>query len=249
MSQCETLHPDQILPVLKQACKEHAHLTASFFFNGKWHVMKLNMDEVTIDQIVLADIQEKINTYQPVGIYIISGQYKYLFDTQVEKVQAASNGYKIHIAHPQSLERMPRRSYLRQPVPGSLNVKVLFWHRGYVEGAEQPHKPAEQYWQGRLVNLSAGGAQFEIQITQKEHFSSNQLLGVQFTPMSYQKPLLLDSLVKYLKDDSRNGHFRIGVEFLGLETPEGRQILHRLLEIVGRYEHLNHPEKSSESAS
>jgi len=58
--------------------------------------------------------------------------------------------------------------------------------------------------------------------------------------MSYQQPLQLESHVKYLKEVSDHSHFRIGVEFLGLEaSPEGREILSRILEVISDYEQMS----------
>ncbi len=247
MTPCETLHPDQFLSVLRQACQEHAPVTVSFLSEGKWHLMKLTLAQFSDEHIVLSDVKDNVSIYQPVGICILSGHYKYLFDSQVSEVKSGVNGSSICIDYPQTAERMPRRAFLRQSVPASMNVKVLFWHRGYMDGCEA--KPDEQYWQGRLLNLSAGGAQFEIDNSQKRCFSSGQLLGVQFTPMSYQIPFLLESHVKYLRDNTENGHFKIGVEFLGLETPEGRDSLHRLLEVLKEYQQMNLPQNDTSAAS
>lgn len=240
MFQCQTLNPAQLFSVLKLACSEQAPVTVTFLSEGKWHLLKLAIVRLTDERILLSDVKEKMSQYQPVGICLNCGHHKYLFDSQVLDFETGPSGGIISVQYPQAAECMPRRACLRQPVPAALNVKVLFWHRGYIDASRQ--QPAEQYWQGRLLNLSAGGAQFEIPNDQKEYFSTSQLLGVQFTPMSYQKPFLLESHVKYLRDNPENGHFKIGVEFLGLETPEGLQLLHRLLEIIDEYERMNRPQ-------
>jgi hypothetical protein len=67
--------------------------------------------------------------------------------------------------------------------------------------------------------------------------------------MSYQIPFLLESHVKYLRDNTENSHFKIGVEFLGLETPEGRDSLHRLLDVLKDYEQMNLPQNDTSAAS
>jgi hypothetical protein len=243
MFQCQTLNPAQLFSVLKVACSEQAPVTVTFLTEGKWHLMKLSIRRLTDERVVLSGVNQPMSIYQPVGICITFGHNKYLFDSQVVDIETGSSDATISIDYPQAAESMPRRACLRQPVPGSMHVKVLFWHRGFIDASQQ--QPAEQYWQGRLLNLSAGGAQFEIDNDQKHCFSTNQLLGIQFTPMSYQLPFLLESHVRYLKDCIENGHFKIGVEFLGLETPEGRQLLHRLLEVIDEYERMNQADKSA----
>ncbi|MCE5186916.1 MAG: PilZ domain-containing protein [Planctomycetaceae bacterium] len=243
MPHCQTLYADQYLAAFQKACQAHVPVTVSFSSEGKWHIWKLSFDELTGEQLVLSDVQEWIAEYQPVGICISAGHTKYIFDSQVAGFYEGTEGKRICIDLPQSVELMWKRAYLRQPVPESMNVKVLFWHRGYINHSEE--KPAEEYWQGRLLDLSAGGAQFEIELEQRECFQTGQLLGVQFTPMSYQKPFLLESHVRYIKLHARSGFFNIGVQFLGLESPEGRQVLHRLLEVIGEYERMSQPQSGT----
>lgn len=241
MSTCEIINADHLLSALNTPALAHAPVNLTFSREGKWHILRLTLASVSDEKIILSGTSKDVKIYQPVGICIVSGHYKLLFDSQISAVEANS----ICIEIPRSAERMPRRAYIRQPVPSAHIVKVLFWHRGYIDGSDR--QPAEQYWQGRLVNLSAGGAQFEIQNNQKQFFSTGQLLGVQFTPLSFQKPFLLDSIVKYLQDNAENGHFKIGVEFLGLETPDGRQALHRIMEVLAEYERMAHPSDTAAS--
>jgi len=238
MSTCEIITAEQLQSVLNTVTLEHAPVNLTYSREGKWHIMKLTLAEITESGIILSGLSEIVQIYQPVGICVISGHYKLLFDSQVSAADPQAG--TVCLDMPNSAERMPRRAYIRQPIPAGHNVQVLFWHRGYIDGSDT--QPAEQYWQGHLVNLSAGGAQFEIENNQKQFFSAGQLLGVQFTPLSYQKPFLLDSIVRYLNDTTENAHFKIGVEFLGLETPEGRAALHRLLEVLAQYERMSHPQ-------
>ena len=186
MFECQTLNPAQLFSALKLACSERAPVSVTFLSDGKWHLLRLSLAALSDNHIVLSDVKGKITTNQPVGICVTFGHYKYLFDSQVLEVTTQSYRTEIAIEFPRTAECMPRRACLRQPVPATLNVRVLFWHRGYIDDSDQ--NPAEQYWQGRLLNLSAGGAQFEIDNDQKQYFSTSQLLGIQFTPMSYQNP-------------------------------------------------------------
>jgi len=130
---------------------------------------------------------------------------------------------------------MQRRAYERQPIPSELNVRAMFWHRGYINNSAEG--PDEDYWQGKLENLSAGGAMIRVGLDQRKFFTVGQLVGVQFTPMSYQKPLLLEGQVRHLETPGSQDGLLVGVEFLGLEaSSEGRDILHRLLNVIEAYE-------------
>ena len=240
MVQTELLSGTEIKDVLTEACREKAAVIASFMIEGKWRILEFKVADFSDDAIAMTTESpcENLKKEKPVGICIHLGYFKYLFDATVQGLQTQGRLNQVRLDFPRRVECVQRRMYHRQPVPAEMKVKVLFWHRGYLDDSNT--SPEELYWQGRLLNLSAGGAQFEIEIEQKEHFKVGQLLGIQFTPMSYQKPLLLESHVKYLKEQSDNTNFKIGVEFLGLEAgAEGREILSRLLEVVAEYEKMN----------
>ena len=240
MVQTELLNGFEIKNVLTEARQEKAPVIASFLYEGKWRILELKVSDFSGNSITFETefCFENIRQELPVGICIHLGYFKYLFDSTVQELKPQGRLNLIVLDFPHRVECVQRRLYHRQSVPAGMKVKVLFWHRGYLDDSDTC--PKELYWQGRLLNLSAGGAQFEIEIEQKQHFKVGQLLGIQFTPMSYEKPLLLESHVKYLKELQDNSAFKIGVEFLGLETgPEGRELLTRLLEVVAEYEKMN----------
>jgi len=240
MVQKKILNYSEIKTVLSEAQQEESPVIGSFMVNGKWQLLELKVCGGSDDYI---DFRcqtscEGLKEDQPIGICIHLGHFKYLFDSTVQATESQGPLWRILLNPPDKVEQIERRAYHRQPVPTNTKVKVLFWHRGYLD--ESDNTPGEVYWQGTLLNLSAGGARFEIELEHKEHFKIGQILGIQFTPMSYQKPLLLESHVKYAEEQSDNRYFRIGVEFLGLEaSPEGRQILDRILEVISEYEAMN----------
>lgn len=236
MTRNETLKSIQIKEFLSESRQKNSEVVVSFTRQGKWRILNAQIRDFS-DESISLDISESlgdIKAYQPVGICVHVEHSKYLFETTVSAVDSGG----IEVDFPETAERMQRRAYERQPVPSDLKVKSLFWHRGYLDDSDK--KPAEQYWQGRLVNLSAGGAQIAVDMDQKEHFCSGQLLGVQFTPMSYQKPLLLESHVRYFIDEPEHHQFLVGVEFLGLEaSSQGREALERLVDVINQYEKMN----------
>ena len=247
MTQNETLNSVQIREFLTDACQGAVEVVVSYTVGGKWQLAELKADSFTAEGVTLKGKNESLNlkTYQPVGICVQLGFYKYLFESSVQDIQATDSHLEVRIDYPEKVDRMQRRSFDRQPVPDTLKVKVLFWHRGYMDNTQE--NPLEQYWQGRLFNLSAGGAQITVDLDQKDNYKVGQLVGVQFTPMSYEKPLLLEAHVRYLMMDPEHGQFRVGVEFLGLEaSPEGRQALSRLIEVTNEYEHMNQAASQSD---
>ncbi len=236
MTRSETLKSSQINEFLSESRQQGSEVVLSFTRQGKWRILNTKICDFDEETIILGGCESTtdVDVYQPVGICVQIDHFKYLFEAAVTKVQ----GRNVVIDFPEKVERMQRRAYDRQSVPENLKVKSLFWHRGYLDDSDK--KPAEQYWQGRLINLSAGGAQIAVDMDQKEHFSSGQLLGIQFTPMCYQKPLLLESHVRYFIEEPEHHQFLVGIEFLGLEaSSEGREALGRLVDVIDKYEKMN----------
>lgn len=249
MSHKETISSTEMVEFLQQACEKKASVVGSYQCEGKWRLLEMETCGFSEDFIAFRTdtLCKSLRKDQPVGICIHLDYYKYIFDTQVQAVETQDTGWRVLLDPPEKIERVQRRMYERESVPRNLKVKVLFWHRGYLDDHDQ--SPEEMYWQGLMLNLSAGGAQFEIDLAQKSNFRVGQLLGVQFTPMSYQKPFLLESHVRYLKENNENHHFKIGVEFLGLEaSPEGRETLNRLLGIIAEYEAVNQQNAPAENS-
>lgn len=237
MVQKETIDSLDITQFLFEACRVQSPVIGSYLYNGKWHLLELRIIQVT-EEYITFDAQrpcDSLQPEQPVGICVHLGFFKYIFDTKVHAVGPEGLYGHVQLDMPDRVERIERRVYHRQAVPDAMKVNVMFWHRGYlsddIEGT-----PDEFYWQGRLLNLSAGGAQFEIESKYHKHFKVSQLLDIQFTPLSYQKPLLLESHVIYLKEQAKSDTLKIGVEFLGLEArPEGRELFSRILEVIEQY--------------
>ena len=98
----------------------------------------------------------------------------------------------------------------------------------------------ENYWQGELLNISAGGVQIAVALDQRPNFRIGQLVGLQFTPMSYEKPIHVEGQVRHIAQAADGQTLDVGVEFVGLEASgQGRQRLHRIINAVNEYERRN----------
>jgi hypothetical protein len=183
---------------------------------------------------------ETLQIHQPVGVSFQINKEKFIFDSIIIGFESTvtTRGGRILLEIPEFIEKTPRRSHDRQPVPPNLNVHVLFWHRGYADNTA--HVPVESYWQGALTNLSATGAQVSVGLSLADCFGPNQLVGLQFTPMFYQKPILVEAQIIHLRREDAEGKLYLGLEFLGLEVSiDGRTVLHRLADIVEEYTKMN----------
>ncbi len=242
-SDARILSRDEFRGILLQILESHASGDITFLAGGRWYKSPVRFVLVTGDVLhvqVVCDKPERsmpIQVNQPVGISFHLDYNKYLFETEVVGFET-SGGKTIILDLPDTAEQMQRRAYSRIPVPGNLSIKVLFWHRGYTDDTREV--PIDSYWQGKLIDLSAGGARITIELQQKPNFRIRQVVGMQFTPMCYQQPILVEAQVIHLDESVDMNLLTLGVEFLGLETSaEGRQTLHRIKDIIEIYEHEN----------
>ena len=89
-----------------------------------------------------------------------------------------------------------------------------------------------------MMDLSAGGAQITVTKEQFENFKQDQFIGMQFTPLPFEKPVTVEGQIKHIAaapDDSEM--ISLGIEFLGLEaSTDGRDKLDKIVETIGVYQ-------------
>lgn len=247
MREPEVLIVEDVTKVLHSFVDKQAKGVMTHLTSGKWHVCDVVFLAVTPSavQIEVQPTPKKMPTdiqiHQPVGLSVQQEFAKYVFESVVIGLESVPHGAcsgMVLLEIPDKIECMQRRVYSRVTAPGKLKVQVLFWHRGYMDNTTEA--PLDNYWQGQMLDLSAGGMQITIDANQGVNFRPGQLVGLQFTPMPHQKPILLEAQVKHIAPNIKSNRLHLGVEFIGLEASgEGRQKLHRLLEIVRAYDKLN----------
>lgn len=244
MKKAEVLDQQEFTDVLAMLRSIGTECTMSYLSKGRWHVGKVRiceMSRLTLQLELLSglDCEETgISIDQPVGIVFHHELNKYMFETSVVGFESGVNdgqGGRLIVNMPGSCERVHRRVYERVAVPDSLNVDVLFWHRGYTDG--HSGVPVENYWQGALVDLSAGGLMVSVDGKFGADYRNEQLIGLQFTPLPYEKPLLVEGQIKYIATVDDGAMLQLGVEFVGLEAcSEGRDKIMRIVEMLKVYE-------------
>lgn len=243
MADVESLKAEQVDAFLRQAVQDGLCGTLSLLREGKWSIFDIVVMNVGASAVAIQLFGDRaapitLKTEQPVGVCLQHERHKYIFESTVLQPPSPDAPFDLTIELPEKIEKMRRRAYDRQSVPSGLTVRVTFWHRGYMDDSDQI--PQEDYWQGKLENLSAGGVMIRVGAEDRACFSVGQLLGVQFTPMSYQKPLLLEGHIRHLNSPPDDDCLIVGVEFLGLEaSPEGRDVLRRMVAIVDTYTKMN----------
>jgi c-di-GMP-binding flagellar brake protein YcgR len=235
------------MDLLVMAAGDQTSAVMTHISRGKWHMTKVLITG-TEGQFVHLEIPQKekhhpinIRIDQPVGISFKHDFSKYIFQSVVTGFEQSFNldsGGIVVISAPDYIERIQRRHFYRVAVPERLTVDALFWHRGYNDDSRRV--PDENYWRGRLVDVSAGGLLVRLDITARPAFRQGQLVGLQFTPMPYERPILLECQVRHIAPTPDGKHLCLGMQIVGLEaTPDGHEVLHRLCEVVKTYFNMN----------
>ncbi len=246
--------------ILQALIEKKVPAVMSYLSKGKWHVAKVVLTELGANRLT-AQVASggkphpiNIQVNQPIGISIKYEYGKFIFETIVASLDPptsidtasrnvsqnsshSTGGGTIELAVPDRVEIVQRRSYFRVDVPKSLKVNVMFWHR-CANGKDQT--PPDHCWQGKLADISAGGAQIVADAGQGPEFKTGQFVGLQFTPMPYEPPLKFDAQIRNILPTADNKGICLGLQIVGLEaSPEGRQVLQRLCNVVERYYRIN----------
>ncbi len=234
--------------ILETAIEQNIPAIMSYLSKGKWHVAKVVFTELGGGRLSVrsayAQARHPINIQvaQPVGVSFKYEYGKYVFDSTVVALEPSSAaGGIVVLAAPRRVEVIQRRSYFRVQVPQSLKVEVTLWHRKSRADGD-PGDPG-RYRRGRLVDISAGGAQVMLDresAAMEPQFKQGAYIGMRFTPLPYETPLLLNAQIRNILPRAGGDSIYLGLQIVGLEASiEGRQTLARLVGIVERYHKMN----------
>lgn len=262
MNEAVMLREAEPREILETAIEEKVPAIMSYLTKNKWHVTKVLLTNLGANRLSI-EIWPKekphpinIHANQPVGVSLKYGYGKFVFDTTVVSLELSPGPNRrgqtgtIVLAVPDRIEIVQRRSYFRVDVPKSLKVNVLLWHRGLnripapvpcdrderVDNSNNTSNKKQDYYKGRLIDISAGGAQIAIDTAQKPDLKKGQFIGLTFTPMPYEKPLILDAQIRNILPTADDKNICLGIQIVGLEaSPEGRCVLQRLCNVVEHY--------------
>lgn len=258
--------------ILRIAIDSKVPAIMSYCSRGKWHVAKvlltgLDGSRLRVESMTQKKILRPINIQvnQPVGLSFKYEYGKFVFDTTVEDLKPShgqeayqERGGTIVLAVPDKIEVIQRRSYFRVNVPESLKVKALLWHRNgkHQETKQTQEKettdPMRHGCQGRLVDISAGGAQVVVpheSLTPGVKFKKGQFIGMRFTPMPYETPVVLCAQIRNILPTADGEGSSLGLQIVGLEaSSEGREVLNRLIGIVDQYYQANQKVQKKEES-
>jgi len=263
MSEIVMLQGVESRTVLDAVVQSQSPAIMSYLSKDKWHVAKVVMKQLTtgttsgagklfVEGYHSTGKPHPINIRidQPVGMNFKHAYGKFVFDTVVVNLEPSSDpdaGGTIVLAAPERIGVIQRRSYFRVNVPPSLKVNVVLWHR---TGKRSPDEKSHTYYEGRLMDISAGGAQAVVPLTRatdapggpvsEADFRKGQFMGVRFTPMPYEQPLMFNAQIRNVLPTADRTALCIGLQIVGLEaSEEGREMLSRLAGVVDHYHKIN----------
>jgi anti-anti-sigma regulatory factor len=145
-----------------------------------------------------------------------------------------TQGGSLVLRNQDQLETCERRSYVRYSLSKSLRITALLWHRSpdtnYLKAVPT------HCWQCILIDVSEGGVQIVIDVTQEPTFHKGQFVNVRFVSVPCEMPVTFDALIREILPTADSEHICLGLQFVGLETnTEGRRSLQHLCDSEGRY--------------
>ena len=247
MNEVVMLHGAEPRKILQIVIGEKIPAIMSYLVGDKWHSARVLPTNLEVNRLKVELSPRKkphpinIQNGQSVGVSLKYGYGKFIFNAAVvgfEPSPRCGCGGAVILAVPERIEIIQRRSYFRVNVPRALKVNVRMWHRRGGNGSQAG--PPGHYWQGRLVDISAGGAQVAIDLLYRPVFKNNQFVRLQFTPMPYEEMLIFDAQIRSILSTVDGQGRCFGLQIVGLETgSEGQHILSRLAGVVERYHQIN----------
>ncbi len=262
MNKVMTLHGNESVNMLQTAVEKKVTAIMSYLSKNKWYVAKVMLTGLEDNRLYVesASTHQKhpinIQLDQPVGLSFKYEYGKFVFDTIVRDLEPSpdsrSSG-RIALEKPDRIEVIQRRSYFRVNVPDSMKVNVVLWHRrGRRQFDTKPQTDNTAYFNARLIDLSAGGAQLLMEgdpDQMQSQFRQGQFISMRFTPLPYEIPLLLSAQIRNVLPRAGGGSIYLGLQLVGLEAShEGQEILTRLVSIIERYRSMNDAETADEHA-
>jgi hypothetical protein len=257
MSEIVILEGQESRTVLQAVVEQQSPAIMSYLSKDKWHVAKVTLKSLAADKLYVEGCHASgkphpinIQIHQPVGLNFKHAYGKFVFDTVVVALEPSADpdaGGTIVLATPDRIGVVQRRSYFRVNVPESLKVTVVLWHRA---GGRQAQEPMHNYFEARLVDISAGGAQVVMPMNNGRvesapgaptfDFHKGQFVGVRFTPMPFETPLIFNAQIRNMLPTADHTALCLGLQIVGLEaSEEGREVLARLAGVVERYYDMN----------
>ena len=251
MSELTVLRGEQTRAILQTLIQKRVPAIMSYSVGHKWHAAKVTLADLGASRVTVlispSENPRPINVQpgQSVGMAVKHEYGKFIFETVVATLEPPAEGGTggfIVLAIPEKMQIVQRRSYFRVSAPESMEVEVLFWHHGYTAGKDEV-PPADHCCRGRLIDMSAGGAQVAVELNEKMDFKKGQYISMQFTPLPHETPLMFNAQIRSILPTADSTGMCFGLQMVGLEaSSHGQEVLARLVGVVEQYYQLSRTE-------
>jgi c-di-GMP-binding flagellar brake protein YcgR len=188
---------------------------------------------------------------ESVGASLKLKHHKYLFLSEVADSAAADgrgdDGPLLVLGRPTRMQRLQRRAYIRANVPDGSVARSAFWLGGRMSepAGTSPDRPV---WNGRVINLSAGGFSVRSAEESARVLETGYLMGVRLVFGVGQEAVYADACLRHIEPDE--GGVILGFQFIALEhSEEGRQALRSISRKVGEFQAVAPRRDGSEEAA
>jgi len=228
---------EQPREILATAIKNRTEAIISHLSRGKWHMTKVMLSSLGANVINVEILPRRkrcplnINVNDSVGISFKYGYSKFIFEAKVlgfEPSQNRNSLGRIVVNAPEKIEVLAKRSYFRVNIPNSLDIPVTLSHH-----QENKTQNSDGLWTGRLIDISAGGAQVAVPAVQNPTIKKGHTALIKFTSPNQDTPITIQGLVRYTAPTADEKNICFGFQLVGLEaTKQGRATLAKLVEAV-----------------
>jgi len=137
----------------------------------------------------------------------------------------------IRLRYPEEMAELQRRLYHRAFVPNGMVIPVDLW-RGDLGASPVPEKPI---CEGTMMDLSAGGISVSLPSDRAPGWDQDETVSCSFLLEPMEPPVRVSGQVRH-RDKMPDGHVRVGVRFMGLDTsPDQRETLRRITQLAARF--------------
>ena len=244
MTSMHSLTAEQQAEWLQEAIGNRASLAINYHGTGGWTVLKsrfLQVDPGAEGIVILYpyagdDTQPEIILGENLGITFRRGHSKCAFETQVIGRTSHSMGGGIEapalqIAWPDGIYELQRRLFSRTRVPPRVVIPVD------VALTEPAAEKAGRSSRGVLLDLSAGGISVAMSEAKGPRWREGDTLTCNFALESGRSVHTLTGTLRHC-DKAPDGHWRLGLQFIGLETStSGRRTIECIARVANRFRH------------
>ena len=242
MSALQELNHREAAQVLLVAAERNVPLSITVRDGAHWTVLQSRLSGLRGPCLLLdppADDRPAAERFRPgqeVGVGLKLKHHKYLFLATVAADDATGEGGAglLVLTRPTRMQRLQRRAYVRAAVPAGCLARASFWVGGQINepAGTSPDRPV---WNGRILDLSAGGFSAWTAEDPAGLLEPGYVAGARLVFGVGEEVVYADASIRHLA--TGEGGTVVGFQFLGLEyTDAGQAAVRTISRKVAEYQ-------------